>query len=183
MMKKHFFKSVILVVILSLALFGFAACSDDEEPNDGKFQAVDAGTINVIERDSGVFVSWGAVDQADSYVVTCNKFKTEVPTSYINMSQQDGFSLPADGVFNFTIVAKSYGYTDSNPVKYTYRATGVALNSPQIRSFDGGVLEWGRVTGAATYKVSVNGTVVSENYSSTTLDTSAYTPSSNGILG
>lgn len=178
-MRKFLFKSLMLLVVMCLALFGFAACSDDnEEPNDGKFDPVDASTIKVVERDTGMMVSWGAVPTATGYLFTCNSYKKELTTSYINLFAQSDFTLPSDGVFKITIVAKSYGYTNSDPVEYTYTAKGVTLNSPQVVSFEDGTLEWSKVNSASAYRVSVNGSAVSDGgdglYHKTTLDVSNY---------
>lgn len=177
-MRKFLFKSVLAIVVLCLAVFGFAACSDDEEPSDGKFPSVDADTIKVSETAAGIILSWGEVPMASNYAVTCNSFKTSVTSNYINMSRQTGFTLPADGEFNFTIVAKSYGYDDSDPVNFQYTAKGVTLDSPQIKSFENGVLEWSPVTSASAYKVSVDGANQSDGsdglYHKTTLDMTAF---------
>lgn len=186
-MRKLLFKSVTVIVMLCLALFCFVACSDDDddEPNDGKFDAVSAASIKITERDTGIFVSWDDVPMATGYDVTCNSYKMETPSSFINLSQQRGFTLPADGVLNISIVAKSYGYTDSDPVQITYKATGVTLNSPQIKSLNNGVLEWNSVAGATAYKVSVNGATVSDKsdglYHKTTLEVKNYA-SASGVL-
>ena len=187
-MKKVLFKSVTALIALCLALFGFAACSDGEV-SDGKFPSVDASTITVRESDAGIIVSWKAVTAdggtpAGGYAVTCNSQKTTVSSYYVNLSNWSGFKFPDDGVFKFTIVAQAYNYTDSDPVNYTYTAKGVKLNSPQIKSFESGVLRWDGVTSASAYKVSVDGAPVSDGgdglYRGTSLDLSNY-PAGNAL--
>lgn len=173
-------KSVVTAVALCLALFGFAACSDDaEEKNDGKFQAVDASTVQIQERASGIMVSWDAVPTAGGYQMTVNGFKTTVTTRYVNISHLSGFDLPADGKFDFTLIAQAIGYDDSDPINFTYTAKGVTLDSPQIKSLDNGVLSWDGVSGASAYKVSVDGKNVADGgdglYHKTSLDISGYT--------
>ncbi len=178
-MRKLFFKSVITAVALCLALFGFVACSDSEdEKSDGKFQSVDPSTVLIQERVSGIVVSWEAVPLAGGYKLTCNGKSVVVNSRVVNLSQIQGLTLPADGKFQFSLVAQAYGYDDSDAIKFTYTAKGVTLESPKIESFTGGVLQWGSVAGAAAYKVTIDGKVVSGSgdglYRATNIDLSSH---------
>ncbi len=176
-MKKRIFKTIIVAAVLCLSICGLAACAKASIPGSGgsaALSAVDPETITVTERTYGIVISWDDVERANSYELTCNEYKMTTKVSGVNITSQEGFVRPADGVFNFTIVAKSKNYGDSAPTNYTYTVKGVKLNSPEIKSFDGGVLEWAEVAGASAYKVKVNGEVVSDNYRELTLDTKTY---------
>lgn len=175
---KKLFRAVIAVLTVCLALTCFAACgnkSSGKDGKNGKLAAVDESSISLVVRTDGVLLSWGAVENAETYVVKCNGVTFETDDLTINYERVPGFTLPSDRVFNVSIYAKADGYTNSKAVTYTHTAEGIDLVSPSIKSFEDGVISWSSVTGVAGYKVTVNGSVVVEAQQGTSFDIGNYT--------
>lgn len=185
---------IAIIAVLCLAMFAFAACSkdggttpgEDVIPNPpgptvetGPLSAVVESSITVTESDTAIYVLWGDVRGAQTYVVTVAGKTYTANESVINLLSYNDFVLPANGELAISIVAKADGRTDSPSATKTYKTEGVVLRSPEIISVQNGRVEWRAVPGASAYILNVNGMVISDGadglYRSTTYDASAVT--------
>lgn len=171
-MKKFFGKLLLITAAVVLCAFGFIACrkgvvietggGGNDKTQLPKLAAVDGSSIKVDYDISTFAIGWDAVENAEFYALTVNGFKTSVGATSVDMRTQIGFTLPLDGTFRMTLVAKAEGYADSDQTTITYNAEGYALKSPEIKSFNSNVLEWNAVSGATAYLLKINGTPVSD---------------------
>ncbi len=169
-MRKRVIGSIVACAAVGLAFLGLAACDKspagtEETPDGGdgtKLAQVDVSTISVREEvllngKLGTTFSWGEVENAESYEFTCNGSTITVSFPPITLQNYSQITIPADGVFNVSIVAKAEGYTASDPISYTYTVRGCELNGLSLTSFDNGILKWEADPLATGYTVSVNG--------------------------
>ncbi len=195
-MKKRKLKLFIVATLLCFALLFFVACSKNgvgktgntdpdipdvpdpvipDVPGDKQVDKVAEDTITVTETAEGPVLTWGAVAGAEKYGVTVNTYGKTAEECTLILS--GWIPMPADGIFNITIVAQASGYKDSEPANKIYTAEGLQLQSPEIKSFDGGVLEWEPITGAKAYVLKVDGVAQSDGsdgyYRATEFDTAA----------
>ena len=165
-----------------MALCGFVACSKKSPGKDkgdgGKLSAIDAETIKFVENADTFSVSWGASKNALEYVVTVGSSTMTTTSRLLSLRGNSAITLPNDRIINVSIIARAAGYTDSDPANSTYTAEGVQLRSPEIVSFEDGVIAWNAVGNASAYKVKVNGATVSDEsdgmYHKTNLDIKGY---------
>lgn len=165
-MRKRLFGSVVACAAVGLALFGFAACDksvDSEEGGGGnRLASVDVSTISVTEEvmlngKLGTIFSWDDVENAEGYVFTCNGATVKLTFPSVTLQNYSQIVMPTDGVFNVSISANAYGYSDSQPVSYTYTVRGCELNDLTVTALENGVLRWKADPLASGYLVSVNG--------------------------
>lgn len=159
-------KPVAFIAALLLALFGFVACSKAvADPYGGaeRLGKVNAETF-VIQESVGVFyIEFEKVPHAREYTLSCGSSQVTLKDTYANLRLPEyNFPLPANGKIALFIVAKAQGYRDSEPTLITYTVRGEQLRSPNITSFENGVLEWAADSDAIAYKLSVNGTPVTD---------------------
>ncbi len=180
--KNRFLSAVLFVILLLMTLFA-VGCeaipvrkpNNVEQPDENRLAAVSAESIRFLVTDDTSFVvSWNGVPNATSYEVSCGNSKTTVTATNVDLRNTAGFTLPTSGKITIKIIAKGEGYKDSAPTSKTYDAEEVTqLRSPEIISFNNGVIEWNKESGVVAFVLKVNGTLVSDDYNQTTYDTSS----------
>ncbi len=196
-MKKRLCKIFAFAVCLALSVFMFVACGK-KAPNDGvgggdvppigggdsdQCYPVLARTMSLVETPTAFRLAWDKSVNATAYTLIINGTTVTTDAARLDLRDNPAIQLPADKKFDVTIVATAPNKKDSEPTNKLFEAEGnIKLNSPKIKSFNNGTLEW-ECAGAKNFVLKVNGTAVksegSEYYTSTTLDTSAYA----GALG
>lgn len=108
-------------------------------------------------------LSWNAVENATSYVVTLKYDGGETET--INAGSRTSLSLKnyGSGSITITVVAQAKGYNSSESAGYTYNKT--TLPVPKDIRLSGTVLSWNEVEGAVSYEVRIGNRVYSTNSS------------------
>ena len=134
-------------------------------PDTGKSQlsSVVISSVHFEETAHSLVVEWDEVPYATSYTLRIYKgastsaFMTTVEEPTVNLRQITGFTVPDNGSITIRFIAKASDYTDSESTEITYELEGTLLLSPEITSFDNGVITWKNVVGATSYTVKVNG--------------------------
>ena len=164
-MKRSKFGIVVLLVILCLTAGGLSACSKQarrfptENPHD---RLPEVTALKAVGTADGVIVSWNAVDKATEYVVRCRGGTAVVTQTSVNLSTRTEFTLPATGEITVTVAARAEGYTDSLPTSVNYIMEVKQLRSPEIISFNNGVIEWKADDGVSAFILKVNNEFVSD---------------------
>lgn len=146
---------------------------DDNKPNGGntddnteekkQLAAVDKSSVTFTETAGSFVVEWATVPNATSYFlnitnnVSALSKTTTVDGSSIDLRSLDGFTLPDSGTITIVFTAKADGYIDSKNSTITYELEGTLLLSPEITSFNNGVIEWKKNAGVSSYTVKVDG--------------------------
>lgn len=191
-MKKRLCKFLIFAVCMALAVCGLVACGKKQPDGTGSVGpgsgGGDGGTpdiypvmersISVVENASAFRIAWDGAIGAEGYTVIVNGDTVSLTGTRLSLRDNPDIHLPSDKVFNFTIIATAPGKKDSEPTTKAYTAEGnIKLNSPKIKSFDNGTLEW-ECTGASNFVLKINGSAVktagSNYYSATSVDLSGY---------
>lgn len=164
-MKRSKFGIVVLLVILCLTTVGLSACSKQarrlptENPHD---RLPEITALKAVGTADGVIVSWNAVENATEYVVRCRGGTAVVTQTSVNLSTRTEFTLPATGEITITVAARAEGYTDSLPTSVNYIMEVKQLRSPEIISFNNGVIEWKADDGVSAFILKVNNEFVSD---------------------
>ena len=139
--------------------------------------SVDISTVKFTETAFSLVVEWAPVPNAKSYRLVLGKSGSSSTTAAtiddntIDLKQLIYFVVPDTGYVTISFTAKADGYADSEPVTVKFDLEGILLLSPEIISFNNGVIEWKSVSGATAYTVKVNGTA--QTVSTNTFDVSA----------
>ena len=150
-MKRRFGILGLILILLTVSLFVFAACSADDVKkikdtvqNKGKLSAPTSFDYD------GKYVSWGKVENATSYLVTLNGGKeleyNGTNCRYDNSAGED---------FTVTIKAKAQNYEDSDVAGCTFSPIGAVTG---LTVQPDGTLEWDEVQYADSYEVTVGKT-------------------------
>ncbi len=164
-MRKLLFKMFALCAA-ALALCGLAACSKRvpgkvvDESN--KLKTIDPESVILVENEYYLMVSWEFIPYAEEYKLTIGDSTVTTTYQSVNLRNNPDVVLPSDGVLNVKLVASGTGYADSDPTEKTLTAEGIQLRSPEILSFENGVLTWSAVENTSTYRVKINGANVSD---------------------
>lgn len=157
-------------VALTLSVFCFAACSKSgvgggggEGDNGATLDGIIVGRVTVNEpRESldGFIVSWTTPIGAQRYDFTCDDFHTVIEgKTSIDLIAESDFELVAGNEIHISVIAQADRRPDSAPTQLTYKVKGVDLKSPEIISFENGVLEWKGNTPNDKYLLKVDGAV------------------------
>ena len=152
--------------MLCLASIGLSACGKQarritpEEPVYNRLPSVTA--LKVTGTADGVIVGWNAVTGATEYVVKCGGGTAVVTQTTVNLSTRAEFTLPEAGEITVTVTARASGYTDSVPTSVKYVMEVKQLRSPEITSFNNGVIEWKADDGVSAFILKVNNEFVSD---------------------
>ncbi|MCH5154084.1 MAG: hypothetical protein J1F71_02615 [Clostridiales bacterium] len=203
-MTKFKFTRLLFLPLMLMVLLAFAACGSIEAPNPGgtgggntpggdkpgggpggtatQLASVDISTVKFTETAFSLVVEWDAVPNATSYRLLLGKSgsssttATTIDDTSIDLKQLSYFVVPDTGYITISFTAKASGYDDSTPTTITYNLEGILLLSPEIISFNNGVIEWKSVSGASSYTVKVNGTA--QTVSANTFNVSGLTGTS-----
>ncbi|MDE6293573.1 MAG: hypothetical protein K2L88_02990, partial [Clostridiales bacterium] len=166
----------ILLVMLCMVLACFVGCGTIDAPSGGegdnpqggdRLPSVSASGVTISNDGSSFWVSWNAVEGANSYVVKSGSasLTTEVPL--VDLATASGFTVPTGGEkITVTIIAKGDGYKDSSPTSITYEE-GKQVRSPEIISFKNGMITWKEDSNAKKYIVKINGETAAETTANT----------------
>lgn len=180
--RKRLLSAVLLGILLLMTILA-VGCSGvpvplpngpDDPPDENQLAAVNAASVSFYVTSTSFVVSWTAVPNATSYEVSYGNAKTTVAATTVDLRKTTGFSLPTSGKITIKIIAKGDGYKDSAPTSKTYNTEeGTQLRSPEIISFNNGVIAWNKDSGVSAFVIKVNGTLVSDNYTQTTYSVSS----------
>ena len=177
-MTRSKFSRILFLPIMLCILLAFVACGTIEAPStDGgggkpgndpgsktQLASVDASSIKITETVYTLVVEWNAVPNATQYRLLLSQSGSSSSTvvtvedTVIDIKQIGYFVVPDNGAITISFTARGAGYADSEPVTITYELEGTLLLSPEIVSFNNGVIEWNAIAGATSYTVKVNGT-------------------------
>ncbi|MDE6029481.1 MAG: hypothetical protein K2F90_04080 [Clostridiales bacterium] len=201
-MLKNTKRGIFILLVMLCITFAFAiGCGNIEMPNgiggtggdnpdtpkpkpDGtkpQLSSVVVSTVTFEETARTLIVEWDAVPYATSYTLRITKgtstsaFMTTVEDPTVDLRKITGFTVPDSSSITIKFTAKASDYADSEITEITYELEGTLLLSPEITTFDNGVIGWKAVAGATSYTVKVNGTASetqtnSYNISSLTAD-------------
>lgn len=180
MVKKRRMLFVSLLVMLCMVLLCAVGCSEIKVPNGGdgdgptpeipsgdRLAAVVQSSAHFEESASSLLLTWQAVPNATSYRLRITagddngvSMGATVQEPSVDLRNVAGLKLPENGTITVEIRARAAGYTESLPTTITYELEGTLLLSPEITSFENGIMEWKNDAAASEYTVKVNGTVV-----------------------
>lgn len=147
--------------------------NDPNNPNNPnntdteKLDAVDKSSVTCTKEDSSFWVSWEGVTNAQSYLVKCGSASLKTTTTRVDLTTASEFTMPSSGtIITVTIIAKGDGYIDSSPVTITYEE-GKKVSSPEIISFENGIITWKREPEVQSYTVKIDGKTAAESTSAT----------------
>lgn len=155
-MKKKLATCLGLLIVMVLALFGFAACGESlslDAPQNVKYD--------------GVAITWSKVENANGYIVTIGDKEYPVTTNrhaYIPTSADGTFTVSVKAYSDLIADKKSY----SDPTEMSFRPLGVM---GEITMSEEGVASWNIVEGASAYLLRYDGndektvTTVTPSYS------------------
>lgn len=97
---------------------------------------------------NGTTLSWGAVENAESYDVTVNGTTVNITSTSVNLANY----VTATGSYTVEVLAKSSYYIDTKGT-YTYVISETLATPTNLVVNDSGSLSWDTVTGAKSYTV------------------------------
>ena len=189
-MRKRLSGIFAVLAVLALSVFCFAACSKsgtgDGNGNGGgsdiTLDGIIVGAVTFNEPGEGIdgfIVSWTTPVGAQRYDFTCGDFHTVIEgKAKINLLTESDYRLVAGEDIHITVIAQADRRPDSAPAQLTYKVKGVDLKSPEIVSFENGILEWKGNTPNDKYLLKVDGAVQTDGtdgyWHSNKLDISDY---------
>ncbi|MDE6618198.1 MAG: hypothetical protein K2K13_04150 [Clostridiales bacterium] len=174
-MLKHTKRGIFILLVMLCITFAFAiGCGSIEmpggpnEPGGGdRLPAVSSSSISIHKEGDSFWVSWTAVEGAQSYEVKCGSASVTTQITLVDLSTVGGFTMPEAGdKITVTITAKGDGYKNSSPTSITYEE-GKQVSSPEILSFADGIITWKEDSNAKTYTVKVDGVEAAQGTSTT----------------